>query len=112
MYCVIQEIEIKKVPTGEPKEIEAYETTWTTNSEKESIWGWNYSDEHFDRPVRKTYRISIHESYREAGKVKKKQTVICTIGYYSIVDWGELDRGLYHRLPVEGNSGINWPAGG
>lgn len=88
MYCVIQAIEIKKVPTGEPKEIEVHETTWTTNGEKESIWGWNYSDEYFDRPVRKAYRISIHESSREAGKVKKKQTVIYTIGYYSIVDWG------------------------
>lgn len=88
MYCVIQEIELKKVPAGESKEIEVYETTWTINGENGSTWGWRYSDEHFDRPVRKAYRISIHESYRESGKVKKKQTVICTIGYYSIVDWG------------------------
>lgn len=89
MYCVIQEIGIKKVPAGEAKEIEVHETTWTINGENGSIWGWNYSDEHFDRPVRKAYRISIHESYREAGKVRKKQTVICTISYYSIVDWGD-----------------------
>ena len=88
MYCVIQEIEIKKVPAGEAKEIEVYETTWTINGENGSTWGWRYSDEHFERPVRKAYRISIHESYREAGKVRKKQTVICTIGYYEIVDWG------------------------
>ena len=88
MFCVIQEIEVKKVHAGEPKEIEVYETTWTTNDKKESTWGWRYSDEHFDRPVRKAYRISIHESYRESGKVKKKQTVICTIEYYSIVDCG------------------------
>ncbi|SEU19733.1 hypothetical protein [Enterocloster clostridioformis] len=88
MFCVIQEIEVKKVHAGEPREIEVYETTWTTNDKKKSTWGWRYSNEHFDRPVRKAYRISIHESYREAGKVKKKQTVICTIEYYSIVDWG------------------------
>lgn len=88
MFCVIQEIEVKKVHAGEPREIEVYETTWTTNDKKESTWGWRYSNEHFDRPVRKAYRISIHESYREAGKVKKKQIVICTIEYYSIVDWG------------------------
>ena len=25
----------------------------------------------------------------ENGKVKKKQTVICTIGYYEVVDWGD-----------------------
>ena len=88
MYCVIQEVEIKKVPAGEAKAIEVYETTWTINGENGSTWGWRYGSEHFDRPVRKAYRISIHESYREAGKVKKRQTVICTIGYYSIVDWG------------------------
>ena len=88
MYCVIQEIGIKKVSAGESKEIEVYETTWTINGENGSIWGWRYSDEHFERPVRKAYRISIHESYREAGKVKKKQTVICTIGYYDLVDCG------------------------
>lgn len=88
MYCVIQEIEIKKVPAGEAREIKVSETTWTINGVNGSTWGWRYSDECFDRPVRKAYRISIHESYREAGKVRKKQTVICTIGYYSIVDWG------------------------
>ena len=88
MYCVIQQIEIKKVPAGEAKAIEVYETTWTIDGVQGSTWGWRYSDEHYDRPVRKAYRISIHESYREAGKVRKRQTVICTIGYYSIVDWG------------------------
>lgn len=88
MYCVIQEIEIKKVPPGEPRGIKAHETTWTINGVKGSTWGYRYSDERFERPIKKAYRISIHESYREAGKVKKKQTVICTIGYYEIVDWG------------------------
>lgn len=89
MFCVIQELNIKKVPVGEAKEIEAHETTWTdSNGEKGSIWGWNYSKEHFERPVRKAYRISIHKSYRESRKVKKKQIVICTIGYYEILDWG------------------------
>ena len=28
------------------------------------------------------------ESGKRDGKVKKKQTVICTVGYYDIVDWG------------------------
>lgn len=88
MFCVIQEVEIKKIPAGEAKEIKVYETTWTIDGVSNSTWGWSYSDERFDRPVRKAYRISIHESYREAGKVRKKQTVICTIGYYEIVDWG------------------------
>ena len=39
MFCVIQEIEVKKVHAGEPKEIEVYETTWTTNDKKESTLG-------------------------------------------------------------------------
>lgn len=88
MYCVIQEIRIKKVPVGEPRAIEAYETTWAIDGVKGSTWGYRYSEEHFDRTIRKAYRISIHESYREAGEVKKRQTVICTIGYYELVDWG------------------------
>lgn len=39
----------------------------------------------FERPIKTAYRISIHKSYRKDGKVKKKQWVICTIGYYDIV---------------------------
>lgn len=88
MYCVIQEIEIKKLPRGEPKRIEVYETTWIINGVNDSTYGYRYSDDCFDRQIRKAYRISIHESYREGGKVRKKQTVICTMGYYEIIDWG------------------------
>lgn len=88
MFCVIQEIEVKKVPAGESKEIETYETTWTIGGVNGSTWGWRYGKECFERPIKKAYRISIHESYRERGKVKKRQTVICTVGYYSIIDYG------------------------
>jgi len=88
LYCVIQQVEIKKLPKGEPKRIETHETTWTMNGVNGSTYGYRYSDDCFDRQIRKAYRISIHESYREGGKVRKKQTVICTIGYYSIIDWG------------------------
>lgn len=42
----------------------------------------------FERPIKTAYRISIHKSYRKDGKVKKKQWVLCTIPYYSIIDWG------------------------
>lgn len=88
LYCVIQEVEIKKLSKGEAKQIETYETTWTIAGVKGTTYGYRYSDDCFDRQIRKAYRISIHESYREGGKVRKKQTVICTIGYYEIVDWG------------------------
>lgn len=85
MYCVIQEIEVKKVPAGESKKIETHETTWEIDGVKGVAYGYRYSNERF---VRKAYRVSIHESYREGGTVKKRQTVICTVGYYSIIDWG------------------------
>lgn len=88
MYCVIQEIKIKKVPAGESKEIEVYETNWTMNGEPYTTYGYRYSQEHYERKVRKAYRISIHKSFREGGRVRKKQTVICTIGYYALIDWG------------------------
>ena len=40
----------------------------------------------FERPIKKAYKISIHDSYRENGKVKKKQWSICTISYYEIAE--------------------------
>lgn len=89
MFCVIQEVEVKTVPAGEPKGIEVYESRWTANGEEVCNYEYCNSTERFERPIRKSYRISVHESYRENGKVKKKQTVICTIGYYEVVDFGD-----------------------
>lgn len=85
MYCIIQEIELKKENDyGEWKEIEAYKSTWVING----VEGWCYrytrTGERFKRPIKKAYKISIHKSYRERGKVKKKQWSICTMSYYSI----------------------------
>ncbi|MBO5031087.1 MAG: hypothetical protein J6D08_04215 [Lachnospiraceae bacterium] len=88
MFCVIQEVEVKTVPAGEPKGIEVYESRRIVNGQEFCSYEYRNSAERFERPIRKSYRISIHESYRENGKVKKKQTVICTIGYYEVVDWG------------------------
>ncbi|GLC82087.1 hypothetical protein [Lacrimispora brassicae] len=88
MYCVIQGIEKITVPVGEPKEIEVYETNGTINGEPYTSYGYRYSQERYERQIRKAYRISIHKSFREGGRVHKKQTVICTIGYYDLIDWG------------------------
>ncbi len=93
MYCVIQEIEYKKQPYARTsKKLEVSATARTTNGEIEKIryWYW-HSDERFERPIRKAYKISIHKSYRENGKVKKKQWAICTIGYYDLIDFGAYD---------------------
>lgn len=71
MFCVIQEIPTRKPSTGTPKRIEAYKSEWSMNGIKQCRYGWRYSDERFERPLKPSYRISIHQSYREDGKVKK-----------------------------------------
>ena len=88
MFCVIQEVEVKTVSAGEPKGFVVDETKVTWDGEGYTKYSYHYASERFERPIRKSYRISVHESQRENGKVKKKQTVICTVGYYDIVDWG------------------------
>lgn len=94
MYCVIQEIETKRMQKhGYPKRIE---TRFIKSNVIPSWYNYSYSTERFERPIKKAYRISIHESYREAGKVNKKQFVICTVNYYDLADdifttfdWGD-----------------------
>lgn len=78
-----------QVPAGEPKGIEVYESQWRANGQEFCSYEYCNSAERFERPIRKSYRISIHESFRENGKVRKKQTVICTIGYYDVVDYSD-----------------------
>ena len=86
MYCVIQEVELKKENTyGAYKELKAYYTSCIINNVENGWYSYTYSDDRFIRPIKKAYKISIHKSYREKGKVKKKQWVICTMGYYDIV---------------------------
>lgn len=84
MYCVIQEIELKNPGSNaERKKIETYRAT-----SRNGLYSYCYrfSGEGFERPVKKAYKISIHHSYREDGKVKKKQWHICTMSYYDIAD--------------------------
>lgn len=85
MYCVIQEIKLKKPDlNGHSKRIDPYE--WSIGHE--IYYSYHMSKEVFERDIKKAYKISIHRSYRENGKVKKKQWVICTIGHYYIIDYG------------------------
>lgn len=89
MYCVIQEIKVKKANAyGSYKELEAYETNYSIEGK---YYGYGYTGERFERPIKKAYKISIHKSYRENGKVKKKQWVLCTMNYYDILDYGLYD---------------------
>ncbi|WP_042375311.1 hypothetical protein [Neobacillus jeddahensis] len=85
MYCVIQKVTNKKPnPYGHYKELMVDWTTITYQGKTETKYSYRYSNERFERPVKDAYKISIHKSYRENGKVKKKQWVICTMGYYDI----------------------------
>lgn len=87
MYCVIQEIERKKPDVnGEPLEIKPYESSFTIGGQPNVTYGYSMSEERCQRPIRTAYKISIHRSYRENGKVKKQQVAICTMGYYDIAD--------------------------
>ncbi|GLC79225.1 hypothetical protein [Lacrimispora brassicae] len=94
MYCVIQEIKTRRMQkNGAPKRIESY---YTESNLIPNYYGYYYSTERFERPIKKAYRISIHESYRENGMVKKNQYGICTVNYYDLADdiftlydWGD-----------------------
>ena len=87
MYCVIQEIELKKPnKNGHSKRLESKFMQMSISGKDVSHYWYCYSEERFERPIKKGYKISIHKSYRENGKVKKKQYVLCTVNYYDLVD--------------------------
>ncbi|WP_102399514.1 hypothetical protein [Haloimpatiens massiliensis] len=89
MYCVIQEIENKRFNEfGAYKQLEVDCMSFCIDGQARTKYLYKYTGERFKRPIRKAYKISIHKSYRKDGKVKKKQWVICTIGYYNIIDYG------------------------
>lgn len=93
LYCVIQKVKNKKTsPYGAYKELKASYYTWTMDGETKTKYDYTYCGERFERPIKDAYKISIHESYRKNGKVKKKQWVICTMSYYEIADgWTNID---------------------
>ncbi|MEW9932920.1 hypothetical protein AB2T56_07375 [Clostridium butyricum] len=92
LYCVIQEIELKKENTyGEYKELEAYKNEWTFNGEDIGGYNYRYTGGRFERSIKKAYKISIHHSYRENGNVKKKQWCVCTMSYYDVIQFSLYD---------------------
>jgi len=91
MYCVIQEVRRKKQnPYGEHKEIEAYQDSWAIAG-KPPAWSWRYTGGRFERPHLEAFKVTLHQSYREGGKVKKRQYAICTMSYYDIVEYSLYD---------------------
>ncbi|EOQ22594.1 hypothetical protein [Bacillus cereus] len=85
MFCVIQEIETKKESVSNT--YEGLEVTERTSYDGHVIYRYQGIGERFKRPIKKAYKISIHHSYREQGKVKKKQWVITTMGYYTLLEY-------------------------
>lgn len=87
MYCVIQKVVNKRPdPNGASKEIIVESERSFLAGVSRTKYTYRYSDEKFERPIRDAYKVSIHKSYREDGKVKKRQWAICTIGHYEMVD--------------------------
>lgn len=91
MYCVIQQVERKKPnPYGGYREIRPYQNQWRLD-DRPFTWAWEYTGGRFERTHMEAYKISIHHSYRENGKVKKHQYAIATIGYYDIAEFSLYD---------------------
>ena len=97
MYCVIQEVERKrKNQNGYPKELKSEYMRMSIQGQDESHYWHTYSSERFERDIKKAYRITIHESYRENGKVKKRQigvglsNLMMTLAtdWFCLYDWG------------------------
>lgn len=87
MYFYIQELKTKREVKGAPKEI----ITGTKNVDGVLVNTYEFGKERFTRPIKKAYRITLHESYRENGKVKQRQYVIATVNYYDIAESYEDD---------------------
>lgn len=110
MFCVIQTLQRKKNnPYGDYKKYEVSSMTIKfpdgTSKTKYSYYP-DYEAGRFERPCREAYRISIHESRRESGKVVKKQCAIATIGYYDFAAWfclyDYIDSGISRAVDVFG----------
>ena len=83
MYCVIQELKLKRADNyGAYKDLEVSTNPFNYTR---TIPQYGYFDggERHERPVKKSYKISIHESKRIKGVVTKKQFVVTTVDYYT-----------------------------
>lgn len=85
MFVVIQEVQTRreqKCRTYERIEV----TEYTINGIR--IFSHVRGGKMFKRPIKKAYKISVHHSYRENGKLNKKQWGIITISYYDLIEYG------------------------
>ena len=107
MFCVIQELQLKKHnDLSAYKRLEVMTNTFRMN--KHPQYGYCDAGDRFYRPIRTTYKISVHENKRINGVVTKKQFVVTTADYYTIAEgWFALgdyvDRisGIAEKLNVD-----------
>ena len=83
MYCVIQELPLKKADTCSAYKQLGIDTN-PFNRRPFPQYGYTGMGERFERPIRKAYKVSVHESRRVNGVVTKKQFVVTTINYYTL----------------------------
>lgn len=91
MHCYIQEIQMKSSNSiGCGKELCVTTTNWSVNGILYTSYGYAYSEEKFNRPIKTAYKVTVHDkSYRnDKGKATKKQYHVITIRYYDLVDFG------------------------
>ncbi|WP_427107959.1 hypothetical protein [Lysinibacillus xylanilyticus] len=102
MFCVIQRIQ-KKKPDGHgaAKELLVDTDVYIVDGEEIMVYAYQYGEERFERPILDAYKISIHHSYRENGKVKKKQWAICTMSYYDVVEYSVEDKIIHSELEAK-----------
>ena len=111
MFCIIQPLLRKKPPN--PGDYKRYEVSSMSvmnqdGSNKRTCWGYypDYEAGRFERDHRECYKVSIHESRREGGRIEKKQCVITTLGYYDLADgfslYDYIDSGIRRAAEVFG----------
>jgi len=94
MHCYIQEIQMKSSNSiGCGKELCVTTLNWTVNGVPYTSYGYTYSDERYERPIKTAYKVTIHDkSYRDdKGRARKKQYHVTTIKYYDLVDFSWYD---------------------
>ena len=87
MYCTITK---KKEPKLSHNGNVYRKIEWKQNSY--NAWqGYWSNDDLIDREPKDKWVLTMNESYRENGKVKKKQTYLTTISYWHIIDeWADM----------------------
>jgi len=93
---------------GEYREIKAYPLEMSINGEEQvPLWHWKWSGGRFERPHLEAFKITIHHSYREGGRVKKRQYAVCTMSYYDICEswWADFiiggEKALANKLGLD-----------